>query len=115
VRGRTVLDRNGEEVGKVDDLLIDERQRSVHFLRVGAGGFLGIGASHVLVPVEAVAGIDADHVHIDRDRAALKGAPGYDPDLTYDLPYYGDVYGWWGYGSYWGPGYIYPSYPLYPR
>jgi sporulation protein YlmC with PRC-barrel domain len=54
VRGRAVVDHNGEEIGKVDDLLIDDRERRVRFLRVGHGGFLGIGASHFLVPVDAV-------------------------------------------------------------
>ncbi len=113
VRGRAVVDRNGDEVGTVDDLLVDDRENKVRMLRVGAGGFLGIGEQHVLIPVEAVTRIDPDHVHIDRERAGLRDAPGYDPDLAYDEGYYGDVYGWWGYGPYWAPGYRYPAYPYY--
>ena len=113
VRGRTVVDRNGDEVGTVDDLLIDDRANKVRFLRVGAGGFLGIGEQHFLIPVDAVTRIDPDHVHIDRERTGLRGVPGYDPDLAYDYDYYGDVYGWWGYGPYWAPGYRYPAYPYY--
>lgn len=115
VRGRTVIDRHGEEVGEVDDLLLDDRENKVRFLQVGAGGFLGIGEQHFLVPVDAVTRIDADHVHIDRERTGLRDMPTYDPALTYDPAYYGDVYGWWGYSPYWAPGYAYPAYPAYRR
>jgi len=40
-RGRTVVDRHRDEVGRVEDLLVDERENRVRFLRVGEGGFLG--------------------------------------------------------------------------
>jgi len=115
VRGRTVLDRNGNEIGTVDALLLDEGESKVRFLRVKAGGFLGIGARKFLVPVDAVTAVDADHVHVDRTREQAAGAPIYDPNLAYDQDYYGDVYGYWGYAPYWGPGYVAPMYPYYAR
>jgi sporulation protein YlmC with PRC-barrel domain len=111
VRGRTAVDRDGEEIGRIDDLLIDDGQKKVRFLRIGSGGFLGIGKEHVLVPVDAVSSVQADVVRIDEERARLTDAPGYDPEVTYDAAYYGDVYGWWGYGPFWGTGYVYPRYP----
>jgi hypothetical protein len=40
----------------------------------------------------------------------MKKAPDYDPDLAHD-DYFSDLYGWWGVGPYWAPGYIYPRYP----
>ena len=113
VRGRDVLDKNGEKIGSVDDLLIDDGEGRVRFLKVAHGGFLGIGEDHFLVPVDAVTRVDNDHVHIDRDRGALGGVPGYDPKLAEDPAYYGNIYGWWGMGPYWGPGYVYPAYPTY--
>jgi sporulation protein YlmC with PRC-barrel domain len=109
VRGRDVLDRNGEKIGDVDDLLIDDRENRVRFLRVGHGGILGIGEKHFLVPVDAITKIDEDHVHIDRERKNFSGVPGYDPKLAEDPAYYGSVYDWWGLGPYWGPGYVYPG------
>ncbi len=111
VRGRKILDKTGEEIGTVDDLLLDDRENKVRFLQVAHGGFLGIGEDHFLVPVDAVTRIDADHVHIDRERGALTDAPGYRPELAEAPAYYGDVYGYWGYGPYWAPGYVYPAYP----
>ncbi len=111
VRGRTAVDSFGEEVGKVDDLLIDDREDKVRFLRIGAGGFLGIGKEHFLVPVEAVEVVEPGRVRISRDRATLTDAPVYDPELAEDPGYYTGVYGWWGYGPFWAPGYVYPPYP----
>lgn len=113
VRGRQALDSDGHEIGKVDDLLIDEEEKKVRFLRIGSGGFLGIGKEHFLVPVEAVASVEPNAVSISRQRAGLSEAPEYDPSLAYDDTYYSDVYGWWGYGPYSSPGSVYPPYPYY--
>lgn len=114
VRGRNVVDRHGEKIGDVDDLLLDDRENRVRFLRVAHGGFLGIGEQHFLVPVDAITRIDADNVHIDRTRSDLGKAPGYSPELAEKADYYQGIYGWWGYGPYWAPGYAYPAYPMYP-
>jgi len=110
VRRHKVVDAGGEEVGVVDDLLVDDEESKVRMLRVKHGGFLGIGADHFLVPVDAVASVTDDAVHIDRDRSRLTDVPGYDPEVSYDPTYYGGVYGFWGYPGYWGPGYVYPAY-----
>ncbi len=114
IRGRTVVDRNGEEIGHVDALLIDDQERKVRFLQIASGGILGIGAQTFLVPVDAVTRVGPDQVVVDQTGKHIAGAPKYDPDLTYDEGYYGDLYGYYGYGPYWGPGYTYPAYPYYP-
>jgi hypothetical protein len=40
----------------------------MRFLDVGAGGFLGLGEKHFLIPVEAVTGVGEDGVTINRNR-----------------------------------------------
>lgn len=112
VRGRKVLDANHEEIGHVDDLLIDDRDNKVRFLRVASGGFLGLGESTFLIPIDAIKSIDDQHVHIDQSRERVARAPRYDPDLE-DDSYYGNVYGYYGYAPFWGMGYMYPRYPYY--
>ena len=112
IRGLTVKDREGTEVGKVDDLLIDPGQGKVRMLRLEHGGVLGIGATASFVPVEAVTRIDGGEVHIDQTRDRLADAPRYDPELTDQSDYYGDLYGYYGYTPFWAPGYIYPGHPL---
>ena len=84
VRGRTVLDRNNDEIGHVDALMIDDQDTKVRFLQVAAGGFLGLGEKKFLVPVDAIVKIDDDHVHVDRTREQVAGAPDYDPTLVLD-------------------------------
>lgn len=113
VRGRKVVDRAGQEIGTVDDLLIDDRQHKVRFLRVAEGGVLGFGETHVLIPVDAVTRVTDNAVHVDQTREHVAGAPRYDPKLA-DVQYWGDLYGYYGYGPFWAPGYAYPAYPFYP-
>lgn len=109
-RGRKVVDRSGEEIGEVDDLIIDPDERRVRFLQVGAGGFLGLGEEKRLVPVDAVESVD-DVVRVEKDRAHIAGAPAYDPELVQEPAYYEGVYGYYGYTPFWTPGYVYPPYP----
>jgi len=112
IRRRKALDMAGEELGEVDDLLIDEREQKVRFLQVTSGGFLGLGATKFLLPVEAIMRITDDAVYINQSRERVAGAPDYDPTLV-DERYVRDVYSHYGYPPYWGPGYEYPSYPYY--
>ncbi len=114
VRGRKVLDREGEEIGTVDDLMIDDEVRKVRFLRVASGGFLGLGETKFLIPVDAITRIELDEVHIDKAREHVIRGPAYDPDLSQQQEYWDGVYGYYGYTPYWGTGYMYPAYPIYP-
>jgi len=113
IRGRNVLDAKGEEIGEVDELLIDDAEKKVRFLRVTSGGFLSFGETTFLIPVDAITRISDDAIHIDRAREKVAGSPRYDPDLV-ERQYLGSLYGYYGYAPYWGPGYMYPSYPYYP-
>ena len=115
IRGRKVLDKTGAEIGSVDDLMIDDREKKVRFLLVASGGFLGLGDKKFLVPVDAVTEVTADAVHIDRARAHVTGGPGYDPELIANLDHLDRVYGHYGYQPYWGPGYIYPTFSPWSR
>ena len=112
IRGRTVKDREGQEIGTVDDLLIALDNDRVRFLIVGSGGFLGIGRDTLFLPVEAVGHV-GDEVLVEFDTGRLAASPGYDPELTSDRDYYTELYGYYGYTPYWGPGYVYPGYPYF--
>ena len=114
VRGRAVLDRDGNEIGEVDDLIVDADEQKVRFLEVGAGGFLGIGEEKFLMPVDAVAEVREDAVRVDQTGDKVRGAPRYDPDLGRPPEDWEGLYGYYGYAPYWTPGYTYPAYPYYP-
>lgn len=108
VRGRKVFDSAGHEIGTVDDLMIDDREQKVRFLRVASGGFLGIGEEKVLIPVDAMTRISAEEVHVNQARDHIAGGPRYDPSL--EEPDWEQVYAYYGFTPYWAPGYVYPAF-----
>ncbi|MGF2950073.1 PRC-barrel domain-containing protein [Microbacterium alcoholitolerans] len=113
IRGRRVLDRDGEEFGTIKDLLIDEDESRVRLVEVASGGFLGIGQEKVFVPVDAITSITDDEVRIDQTREHVSGAPVYDPELVIERENYGGILDYYGVGPFWVPGYQYPNYPYY--
>ena len=112
IRGRDVIDRDGEDIGEVDALMIDEDEGKVRFLQVTGGGFLGIGDQTVLIPVDAITRIEENRVHVDQTREHVAGGPTYDPDLAEQPAYWENASSYYGYGPYWGAGYAYPAYPF---
>jgi sporulation protein YlmC with PRC-barrel domain len=112
IRGRHVIDKDGQELGKIDALLIDDKEQKVRFLQVESGGFLGLGERKSLIPIDAIVSIDANEVHIDQTGATVAAAPTYDPELV-EPQVFEDIYGHYGILPFWGLGYLYPSYPRY--
>jgi sporulation protein YlmC with PRC-barrel domain len=82
IRGKDVYDVNGEQIGSVDDLYVDGLERKVRFLEVGAGGFLGIGEKHMLVPVESVTEVDEVRIVIEPGREKTTGSPPFDTTVV---------------------------------
>jgi sporulation protein YlmC with PRC-barrel domain len=109
VRGRQVRDKNGDGIGTVADLLIDDRGKKVRFLLVEHGGFLGFGETTSLIPVDAVTKITEADVQVDQSCEQVAGAPGYSPALVDDRSYHSSIYSYYGYVPYWGGGYTYPA------
>lgn len=114
IRGYSVHDKDGEDLGKVEELLIDPDDSKVRFLVVASGGFLGLGEHKSYIPVDAVTRIEPDRVQVDLSREHVAGAPKYDPDLGDERDYFQGVYGYYGYTPYWNSTYVYPRYPFYP-
>jgi len=52
--GKEIFNRQGEEMGTVSDLIVDVQNGKAHFAIVTFGGFLGIGADSVAVPLKAM-------------------------------------------------------------
>ena len=51
--GKTIYNDSGQKVGKVEDLIISP-DKSVSYVIVGAGGFVGIGRHDVAIPVTQI-------------------------------------------------------------
>ena len=98
VRGLDVYDRDGDQIGTVDDLYADAEERKVRFLDVSAGGFLGLGEKCFLVPVEAVGEVCKDGVVVvDQGRRKVAGSPPFDAEVVPQPSYQREVYEYYGY------------------
>ena len=112
IRGYSVKDKDGADIGKVHDLLVDPRENKVRFLVVESGGFLGMGETKSFIPVDAISSIAKEEVHIDQTRETVAAAPPYDPNLVNDRQYHENTYHHFGYTPFWGSGYVYPGLPF---
>jgi sporulation protein YlmC with PRC-barrel domain len=81
IRGLEVYDVNGEQIGSVEDLYVDRDARLPRFLEVSAGGFLGIGKKHFLIPIEEISReMGEDRVTVNQPRDKVVESPDFDPD-----------------------------------
>jgi ribosomal 30S subunit maturation factor RimM len=66
LRGLDVYDVNDDKIGSVEDVYVDRERRQARLLDVGAGGVLGVGKKHFLVPVEDVKrDVDVERVTVE--------------------------------------------------
>jgi sporulation protein YlmC with PRC-barrel domain len=105
VRGYDVIDSQGETVGQVNDLIVDDDEYKVRFVEVASGGFLGIGEKTFMIPVDAVNRVGEKSLQLDRERSVMMDAPDYDPKTMSENMehnrYWEGVYGWYGYSPFW--------------
>lgn len=97
IRGLDVYDRDGKEIGTVEGLYVDSEEREVRFLDVGAGGFLGIGEKHFLIPSEAITDIDGEGVTVDQGREKVTDSPALPTNVVPAADYQRKVYDYYGY------------------
>jgi len=103
IRGRMVKDKDGQDVGRIEGLLIDDAEHKVRFMEVASGGFLGFGTSTSFIPVDAITRITDDDVYISHTREHVAGAPPYDPALVAARSdYFFGLYPYYGYSGYLG-------------
>lgn len=73
--GYSVTNLQNENIGKVDDLILDQDQRPVGIV-ISAGGFLGLGARHVAIPMsEAHIKPENKIVQVNISKEELNKAP----------------------------------------
>jgi sporulation protein YlmC with PRC-barrel domain len=96
LRGRKVYARDGQEIGEVEDFYADREEQRVRFLSVSAGGALGLGKKHFLIPMEAVAETNTNRVVLTQDRDTVTSAPEFDEEAEPDREYQHAVYRHYG-------------------
>lgn len=103
--GDTVRNRADEEIGKVEEIMIDMQTGRVAYVVLSAGGFLGIGDKYFAVPWGLIEVDTARHgVIADLDKQTIEDAPGFDKDNwpdSSDLSWLNDVYVYYRHEPYW--------------
>jgi len=104
--GDRVLSSDGDEVGKVKEIMLDVESGRIAYMVISSGGFLGIGDKLLAVPWNALT-LDAARkcfvIALNSER--VKNAPGFDkgewPSMA-DRTWASSVHQYYGREPYWG-------------
>ena len=111
LRHREVVTENGEEVGKVEEVLEEEvaaaessgpprQSRVVRYVVVGFGGVLGLGRHRVAVPATLV-DLRSNPIRLRVDKRILERAPRFDEDAPFSRREERAVCAYFGITPYW--------------
>lgn len=78
IKGTHVKNLQGQDLGEIEDVLIDPDTGQVRFVILEVGGFLGLGSTRVAVPLNAFQITkegDKPKWVLDADKEKLKDAP----------------------------------------
>lgn len=105
ISGDKVVNRQGEDLGDIKDLMIDVDNGRVAYAVLEFGGFLGLGSKLFAVPLSAMEADTENHRFIfDQNKESLESAPGFDkdnwPDFS-DRVWGSSVYSHYGVRPYW--------------
>jgi sporulation protein YlmC with PRC-barrel domain len=103
--GDRVRNSAGDDLGKIEELMIDVPTGRVAYAVLSFGGFLGMGNKLFAIPWEALTLDEVEHEFIlNVDKQTLEAAPGFDKDKWPDMadPNFGSqIYSHYGYTPYW--------------
>jgi sporulation protein YlmC with PRC-barrel domain len=104
--GADVENMQGEDLGKIEDIVLDPQDGRVAYAVLSLGGFLGIGEKYFAIPWSALtakAGED-NTLMLNVDKEKLKNAPGFDknnwPDMA-DRTWGQKIHSYYGVAPYW--------------
>ncbi|REK15959.1 MAG: PRC-barrel domain containing protein [Actinobacteria bacterium] len=103
--GDTVENREGDELGRVEEIMIDLNSGRVAYMVLAAGGFLGVGDKFFAIPWDMVeVDTDQEKVILDLDKETFENAPGFDKDNwpeAGDNEWLKEVFVYYGRTPYW--------------
>lgn len=87
LEGDKVVNRQGEDLGEIDEIMLDVPRGRIAYAVMSSGGFLGMGEKLFAIPWSALT-LDTDNkcFVLDVDRQRLKDAPGFDKDNWPSMP-----------------------------
>src|SRR5437879_4571286 len=106
--GDSVRNAAGEDLGKIDEIMIDIPSGRVAYAVLSFGGFLGMGDKLFAIPWDALK-VDEDQqcFILNVDRRTIEAAPGFDknnwPDMS-DTRWGTEIYSYYQVRPYWEGG-----------
>jgi sporulation protein YlmC with PRC-barrel domain len=105
LEGDRVVNRQGEDLGEIDEIMLDVPRGRIAYAVMSSGGFLGMGDKLFAIPWSALI-LDTDNkcFVLDVDKQRLENAPGFDKDNwpnTADADFDARVHSYYGARPYW--------------
>ena len=105
VIGSKVVNAQNEDLGKIEDLVLDAGAGRIAYAVLSFGGFLGMGEKFFAIPWNALHfNLKENRAVLNLDKKQLENAPGFDKDKW---PNFADstwghgIYKHYGYAPYW--------------
>lgn len=103
--GNDVVNSQGEDLGDIEEIMLDVESGRIAYGVLACGGFLGMGKKLVAIPWDALK-LDADNkcFILDVDEETLKNAPDFDKDnwpSMADPEWASNVHTHYGFRPYW--------------
>ncbi|MGH7571844.1 MAG: PRC-barrel domain-containing protein [Gemmatimonadota bacterium] len=105
LKGDKVVNSQGEDLGKVEDFMLDLENGRIRHAILSFGGFLGMGDKLFAIPPETMR-VDTKNkcLVLDLDRGRLENAPGFDKNnwpSTHEDDWQVEAYEFYGSTPYW--------------
>lgn len=108
LEGDKVINPAGEDLGNIEEIMIDVPSGRVAYAVLASGGMLGIGEKLFAIPWSALTlDVGRKCFLLDVDAERLKQAPGFDKDhwpSMADPTWANEVHAYYGQQRYWQPG-----------
>src|SRR5580693_5550426 len=105
VIGSKVVNQQNQDLGKIEDVVIDAAAGRITYAVLSFGGFLGMGDKYFAIPWEAFRfHVTEKRATLNVDKKLLENAPGFDkedwPNMT-DSSWGSQIFSHYGYKPYW--------------
>jgi sporulation protein YlmC with PRC-barrel domain len=103
--GETVVNAQGENLGEIEEIMLDVRGGRIAYAVMSVGGFLGLGEKYFAIPWPSIT-MDTDNKRfiLDVDKERLINAPGFDqnhwPSMA-DRRWATEIHNYYGARPYW--------------
>jgi len=103
--GDNVRNLQGEDLGNLEEIMLDLDSGQIAYAVLSFGGFLGLGDKYFAIPWQALS-VDSDNKELvlDVPKEKLMNAPGFDKDdwpSTLNRNWLAKVHSYYGYDPYW--------------